>query len=293
MTSDNQNSDDLNNKELEQFLSEMKGVKVPPSSRSKEDAWRLLMQSVVEEESKVVSMSNSRVWYAIAASVVIFIVAGWSYAWFSTTEKYAPKGYVSDVVLPDGTQIKLNADSKISYPKFFNLVGRKFTLEGEAFFRVMPGEKFTVKDSQNRTVEVLGTEFNVNTRGTVFKVACYQGSVKVHTPETDNVKLTSGLKFESVDGVSAVNSFQSDSISSPSWINGEFYFEGAKLSEVIAELEVQFNVTIVVEGFNPEERIYSGFFRNNNLENAIELVTLPMGLNYEITPDSSKVIISK
>lgn len=59
MTPEEKYSDEMSKPGLEHILSAMKGVKVPASSRSKEEAWSLLMQSVVEQEhqAKVVKLS--------------------------------------------------------------------------------------------------------------------------------------------------------------------------------------------------------------------------------------------
>ena len=293
MTPEEKYNDELNNPELEHILSEMKGVKVPVSSRSKDEAWNLLMQSVVEQEhqAKVVKIVNTKVWLAVAASVVVFIAVGWSYAWFSSIEKVAPKGYVVDVVLPDGSQVMMNADSKIKYPKFYSVVGRKINMDGEAYFKVKPGGKFTVTDSQNRTVEVLGTEFNVKSRDKNFQVVCFEGTVNVITPTTEPVKLTKGLGVDAENNGLKFTQIPTDSIGAPAWTIGEFFFQNAKLSDVLDEIERQFNVVISVEGFDASERTYTGFFRNNNLKDALDLVSLPMGIVYEISPDSSKVSI--
>ncbi len=293
MTPDEKYNDELNNPELEHILSEMKGVKVPASSRSKEEAWSMLMQSVVEQEhqAKVVKIVNTKFWLAVAASIVVFIAVGWSYAWFSSIEKVAPKGYVVDVVLPDGSQVMLNADSKIKYPKFYNLVGRKIKMEGEAYFKVKSGGKFIVTDSQNRIVEVLGTEFNVKSRDKNFQVVCFEGTVNVITPTTEPVKLTKGLGVDAENNGLKFTQIPTDSIGAPTWTIGEFFFQNAKLSDVLDEIERQFNVAISVEGFDASQRIYTGFFRNNNLKEALDLVSLPMGIVYEISPDSSKVSI--
>ncbi len=295
MTPDENNIDEMSNQELEHILSEMKGVKVPTSSRSKEEAWSLLMQSVVEQEhqAKVVKFTNAKIWMAVAASVLVFIALGWSYAWFSCIEKVAPKGYVVDIVLPDGSEVTLNADSKIKYPRFYNLVGRKINMDGEAYFKVKSGGRFTVTDSQNRIVEVLGTEFNVNSRNKLFEVTCFGGTVNVLVPETKPVKLTKGFSVDLEDNQLKVIENPIDSINTPTWTSGEFYFQGAMLSDVFDELERQFSITITVEGFSPTERTYTGFFRNTNLKQALDLVALPMGLGYEISPDSSMVIVKQ
>lgn len=295
MTPDEKYNDELTNPELEHILSAMKGAKVPVSSRSKEKAWNMLMQSVVEQENraKVIRFTNAKVWMAVAASVLVIIAIGWSYVWLSRIEKIAPKGYVVDVVLPDGSEVKLNAESRVEYPKYFNIVGRKISMDGEVFFRVNPGKNFTVTDSHGRTVEVLGTEFNVNSRNNVFKVACYSGSVNVLVPETNPVKLTKGFSVDFEDNQLKVIENPIDSINTPTWTIGEFYFQGALLSDVFEELERQFNITITVEGFSAMDRTYTGFFRNSNLTEALDLVALPMGLNYIVSPDSSTVIVKQ
>ncbi len=291
MTPDEKYNDELNPQELEHVLSAMKGMKVPTSSRSKEDAWNLIMQSVVEPEdqAKVVKLFNAKFWLAVAASVLIFIVAGWGYARFSSIEQYCPKGYVSDVLLPDGSQIKLNADSKVKYPKFFNLVGRKINLEGEAFFKVNPGDRFTVTDSKNRVVEVVGTEFNVKTRDENYSVVCYQGTVNVSIPDNKKIQLDKGKSLELESRQLKVENAQVDSIATPAWTRGEFYFDRAKLSDVFKELERQFNITIQTDGVDLNDRTYTGFFRNDSLIEALNLVALPMGLSYQFNTDSTVV----
>ncbi|MGE0077676.1 MAG: FecR family protein [Bacteroidales bacterium] len=293
MTDNDIHNELLDDHELEKVLSEMKGMTVPASSRSKEDAWRILMQSVVEQEAeaKVVRMSSARIWFAVAASVVVLIVAAWSFIWFSSVEKYSVKGEMAEIILPDGSEVMLNADSKITYPRFFNIVGRKVTLDGEAFFKVTHGDRFTVIDLQKRKVEVVGTEFDVNSRGDDFRVKCFQGAVDVSTPQSKKVRLNKGARVNLKENQLEVSTEPLDSIAKPAWINGEFFFDSVVLREVFKEIERQFNVSIRVDGFDSKERKYTGFFRNNNLKEAMDLVTMPMGLTYQINSDSTIVII--
>lgn len=292
MTTDGNHRDDLNNSELSQVLSAMKGMK-PPPSRSKEEAWDLLMQSVAEQENPAprVYMGNLRTWLAVAASVVVLVVAGWSYFRFSTVESYCPRGQMAEMALPDGSRVTLNADTKLIFPKFFSVAGRNIKLQGEAYFRVSPGEKFTVTDSQHRMVEVVGTEFDVATRSETFRVVCYEGTVNVSSPQVEKVKLGKGLRVEASGDRLLVTKSPADSIGAPSWIKGDFSFDGVPLSEVIAEMERQFKVQIVAEGFNANERTYTGFFRNSSLNEALNLVTIPMGLTFEVNPDSTIIKI--
>ena len=62
------------------------------------------------------------------------------------------------------------------------------------------------------------------------------------------------------------------------WRQGDFYFEGKPLKIVVDELERQFNVEIILQG--DDSRLYTGYFSNKNLDEALEMVFKPMSLNY-------------
>ncbi len=74
----------------------------------------------------------------------------------------APIGSKSNITLPDGTQIWLNAGSKLTYGEEFNKSSRNVSLDGEAYFDVEKNKKlpFIVKTS-HLDLKVLGTSFNV------------------------------------------------------------------------------------------------------------------------------------
>ena len=70
----------------------------------------------------------------------------------------------SEILLPDGSAVTLNANSKLQY---YTHSARKVWLEGEAFFEVKKipetAEPFQVV-TNDLTITVLGTTFNVNSR---------------------------------------------------------------------------------------------------------------------------------
>ena len=100
-----------------------------------------------------------------------------------------PKGRQFQIVLPDGSKVWLNAASSIKYPTVFSGTERLVTIEGEAYFEVVPvklrtGEKmpFRVKIDDATQVEVLGTSFNINSYDdeSAIKTTLLEGSVKVN-----------------------------------------------------------------------------------------------------------------
>jgi ferric-dicitrate binding protein FerR (iron transport regulator) len=74
-----------------------------------------------------------------------------------------PLGNISNLILPDGTNVALNAKSSIKYPKKFGQKNRTVELTGEAFFDVVhnPDKPFIVKTGEV-DVEAIGTRFNVS-----------------------------------------------------------------------------------------------------------------------------------
>jgi len=286
---------DSNEKDFEKFLEMTSKFKVPASSQSKEAAWDKLVQSIDQkekQEAKVVMFASRKVWYSIAASlVVLFTIAALTYR-YSTVEIELSKGEITNRILPDGSEVQLNADSKISYRKFGWLLNREIKLNGEAFFSVKHGNKFTVITDYNRKVTVTGTKFNVFARGTEYEVKCFEGSVVVETPTTKPISVTkgNGVKFSKVEEVP--NPIILDSIPAPTWTKGEFYFNNTPLRLVFDELSRQFNVSIMSDA-ETETRNYTGFFKRDRMSNAFDLVCIPMGLTYQISADSTRITINK
>ncbi|NCC62859.1 MAG: hypothetical protein EOM12_18510, partial [Verrucomicrobiae bacterium] len=83
----------------------------------------------------------------------------------STTEMntlYVPAGQRAQLTLHDGTQVWLNAQSTLTYPARFNRKRREVSVIGEAYFEVAENRKKPfIVTTQQLTMEVLGTEFNV------------------------------------------------------------------------------------------------------------------------------------
>ena len=73
-----------------------------------------------------------------------------------------PYGAKSTIHLTDGSEVILNAGSKLEYTSLFGRNAREVSLEGEAYFTVTknPKKPFIVKTS-GLTVKAYGTEFNV------------------------------------------------------------------------------------------------------------------------------------
>ncbi|MFY0601572.1 MAG: FecR domain-containing protein [Cyclobacteriaceae bacterium] len=260
--------------EISQFLEKATKVEVP-NARSKEDIWDAIDAQTAEKKSRTLP-----IYFSIAAAVALLII---SVVLFIPGESSqlnivaeAGESFIHE--LPDGSKVTLNAASMISYSDDWN---RTIQLEGEAFFEVTKGSKFSV-NTQWGEVSVLGTSFNVYSRES-FRVNCKTGKVKVAISDSDYEKI-----LEPGEGLSKVKTEIKDAPQDISaigqWIAGEFYFEERLVTDVFLEVERQFGVKIPVG--DVEGLTFSGYFSNENLETALEMICLPLDLEYEIQGDT-------
>ena len=163
---------------------------------------------------------------------------------------------------------------------------RMLYLDGEAFFEVKKGSKFSVTTDQG-TVSVLGTSFNVCDRPGRFEVQCKTGKVAVAN-RSQEVILTPGLATDNSNGELA----EAYAIAvDRNWTEGVFSFDADPMTFVLSELERQFDVQISANG--TEELLYTGEFNKNDLETALMVVCGPMGLDYSIEAQDQVTITLK
>lgn len=224
-------------------------------------------------------------YYKIAAVLVVVLASG---IFFLLNRPEIITTGASEMVvfeLPDQSKVNLNAGSKIIYEPSEWEKQRTVRLEGEAYFQVEKGQKFTVKTDQGE-VAVLGTQFNVKDRKDYFEVYCYEGAVKV-TVANREVILNKGKAVKVIDG--NLQSIQTFDKAAPGWTFRESDFEAVPLQQVIAELERQFNIRIETRNVD-RNQLFSGSFTHDNKEIALKAVTIPLQLKYKIESDK-KVLL--
>jgi ferric-dicitrate binding protein FerR (iron transport regulator) len=123
----------------------------------------------------------------------------------------------------------------------------------------------------------MGTTFNVFARDSQLKVYCQTGKVKVSA--NGSVILTPGMTSVLQKGRTFKTSLCQD-IHEFSWQQGEFWYHNAPFSQVVEELERQFNVTITYP--KDTERFYTGYFNRKSMDQALKNVFEPMQIAYHI-----------
>lgn len=180
-----------------------------------------------------------------------------------------------NIVLPDNSEVRLNALSQLSYNVGKWNEHRTVKLNGEAFFKVNKGSKFKVQ-TEAGTVSVLGTEFNVLQRPNYFEVTCYEGSVLVSSSQ-GSITLRASDSFRLLNG-KITSTTMNDS--TPSWTANVSTFKSVPLSFVIAELQRQFNIKVT--GEVDQNQLFTGRFSHLELDLALKSITLPLNLGYRI-----------
>ena len=229
---------------------------------------------------KVISLNPFRKFLRVAAVIAILLTG--SYFYINSLNEKVTTGFAerSEVILPDNSELFLNADSRISYSEKNWDNQRNIKLDGEAFFKVAKGKKFTVSTEQG-TVTVLGTQFNVENRKGIFEVTCYEGLVSV-THNGKEVKLPAGNSYVVINGKQVTGTPEG---TQPSWMNNESSFESIPLKYVFAELERQFDVQVNTENINTD-LLFTGSFNNTDLNMALKSISTPSQTRYKVEGDN-------
>lgn len=237
-----------------------------------------------KEEPKVIPMRNSWISAAAAALVVLLISIYFLSGYGGTTIK-TDFAQITNTELPDGSQVTLNAASRIDYNKnSWKENQRNVELTGEAFFKVTKGGDFKVETGIG-VVRVLGTQFNVKARDNFFEVQCFEGKVSV-SHNNQEIILTAGYKFQVINGQS--NKQAGLESEQPLWMSKESHFDSIPLKYVLAELERQYNVTIDVSSIETSQ-LYTGGFKHDDLTRALQSVTVPLDLSFKVEGNKVKL----
>lgn len=227
---------------------------------SQGDSFKPKMQPIRQLWVKVASVAAILALGLLIGSAVTYL--------FSTTTKSTeqlvfetPRGEKSMVKLPDGTEVWLNANSRLVYNSF-SANHRQVELKGEAFFKVTHNEHapFVVKTNEC-DIKVLGTTFNVMAYDEFGRkeITLLDGKVNVLSDGNEQV-LKPGqaliLKDHHAE-ITEVNATQSSA-----WVDNKFNFKDIPLSELMKRLENWYDVDITLENPSGREVNYTGTFKN-------------------------------
>jgi len=253
-----------------------------PGAREIERAWSITsdhIRSYNQERSK-------RHWlkYAgVAACLAVLITTGFLLApgkqvtW--VTLNTAP-GQITEYVWNDGTKVTLNGNSQLRHPESFDLLSvREVILKGEAFFDVTnlgDGTPFKVRTTDAQVL-VLGTVFNIKSRGKNSVISLLEGKVEVtHLADLDRITLIPGETAVLYDHGIAV--FGSDVQSAASWRNQLWVFDETPFSDVLTNLEESFGIVATISPDVDASKAISGKLSIKNLTSLYRALETMLGV---------------
>jgi ferric-dicitrate binding protein FerR (iron transport regulator) len=221
-------------------------------------------------------------WTSAAAAVVVVLLLIFSQIdrTKSFTQEWHTKVTESQkVLLPDSSTIQLAPNSSVKINYRSDNSERLIALKGEAFFQVERGGDFMVEFTGG-FVNVLGTEFSVSAYSEDFiQIACSEGLVKVNLNDQSYL-LSEGQGIKLYNGT-VTGPFSIDKELIKDQTEGTYYWNKIALDELLLLLGYRFDYRIVT-GPELEERNFSGKIELDNLEQALEIISLAMNLEYSL-----------
>lgn len=234
-------------------------------------------------ETKVVRLHPFKKFLSVAAAVAVVMLGAYFYS--NTLDENIVTGFAEnkEIVLPDSSEVILNAGSQLTFNEHSWEDNRNVRLDGEAFFKVAKGERFTVATDAG-TITVLGTQFNITQRQGIFQVVCFEGLVGV-TYQGKETQLPAGNIFKVIDG--KIIPTGAPTGSEPSWLHKESSFKSVPLKYVLAEFERQHNLEVETQNINGDQ-LFTGTFSNTDKELALKSICTPSQIKFKF--EGTKVL---
>jgi transmembrane sensor len=227
------------------------------------------------------------------------------------TEIRAPFGARTEIVLPDGSTVWLNAGSKIKYANIFNRDNREIQLNGEAYFKVAKNADlpFDVKTG-DLSIQALGTEFNVKSYDDedIIETTLIEGKIAIHQGRKQKgsvylephqqalyVKYNKNLTVKDMITVKEakpeVMKFRKGIIyiaekidPEPiiAWKENRLILKGEELSNLVIKLERKYDVKFIIGSEKLKQFRFSGTLENETLTQVLDVIKLSAPLEYKL-----------
>lgn len=208
-----------------------------------------------------------------------------------------PYGKTYKIVLSDGTIVHLNSGTKIKYPvHFMNGVDREVTLTGEAYFKVKNNASRFIVNSDYSSAIVYGTEFNYKEypEDNFSEIILSEGSLGVtfnESVEKDIELIVPGERAQLNPVNQQVSISKVNTSIYTSWIDGRLVFRNENLESMIRKLERFYNVIIINNNDELNERFFSATIlkEEESITDVLSYLEKVYGLKYKIV--NEKIII--
>lgn len=262
----------------------------------------LLVDEQALGRKKRLSLSPRIVRYVeIAASVLLLLGGFFAYDTYRDEQLrravqtvYVPVGNRTNILLPDGTNVWLSANTTLRYPIAFSSQNREVSLNGEAYFEVKKDKKPFIVRTDKYNVKVLGTTFDVEAYAgkPTFKTVLYEGKVKLYDEAASEMVLLSpgqtarlvGDRLE-VSATTEGNSYR--------WKDGLIYIEDKSFEEIMELFEKFYDIRIVIQNKKVGDLGYHGKLRiSDGVEHALRVLQNDYPFTYRRDEETNIIYIN-
>lgn len=266
--------------------------KYPASSALQQVKYKIRKQS-----NKTASKSTGWKAIKIAAAIVLAVIIG-ATAYFTTRNQLVNPSSaavavddlgLSQIELSDGSMVTLNKNSKIHYPDQFGSDVREVSIEGEAFFEVIPNpSKPFIIHAGEATIKVLGTSFSVHAYPENDKVEVIVESGKVQFSKLltnqktiHEVILDPGEKGTYINASKELTKCINNNPNFLSWKTRRLIFRETSLKEVVEQLNNTYNVRIEIADPDLHNLLLNAHFERESLDFILTVIATTHGLKVD------------
>lgn len=198
-----------------------------------------------------------------------------------------PKGGEYKLNLPDGSEVWMNASSSLKYPLYFGSESREVELQGEAYFSVKR-KKVGAKNlpfivhSGTQKLEVLGTEFNVNTYADAIRTTLVEGAVRLSFGNAEMKELKPNQQAVFNDSTQELNIQTVRAYYTTAWKDGVFAFDNAELEEVMGSIARWYDVSFDYEKDKPKIRFTGMISRYEDIAKLLKAIEMTNSVKFKI-----------
>lgn len=252
-------------------------------------------KDIEAEQPQGVSSSFNKLLWVGAAMIAIILLPLIGYLTgrnnvhnqFSSVRIVVPKGSENQIILPDGTQVRLNAGTSLTYSQGYGITDREVQLDGEGWFAVKHNSKipFTV-ESDRVSLTDLGTEFRISNykKDNLSYITLIDGRIRVENrilkSSTSSLRPGECMQINKYTG--KITTTRKDF----SLVNARSFniikFDDEPMESIAKCLERQYNVRIIVENKLKDKRFFATIdVKKNTLTDVLRLLQGTQRLRYE------------
>lgn len=236
---------------------------------------------------------------ASVAAILFFATTCTLFYLYNTSDSqhyytYSAQSAPTDYVLADGTSVKLNKNSSITFRSDFGKNRRDVQLTGEAFFKVTKdaSKPFSVEAYGTKT-EVLGTSFNVKANPGSVITTLVEGVVRFKSDKCEEV-LSPGDEICYNTSTRKYDRYTTDTQFNTAWVTGRFNYSNVTFAKLSEKLEQIYQLDIEIADKKIADHIVSASFLNEEpIEEILSALENELGFNYDIKNATQVYIVSK